>query len=445
MRSRQVLRASGRAIAKLFRRSGVEAGGGGRRWDGASVLTAPNSSILASRAPAQARAAGAAVNTPYGARIIETWASALVGKGWHTRSQHPDTETAKQLNAEFEALLRGVLLLLVRGLVRDGEAFVRIHVTATGEVTLKALSAEQIDPTIHRDLGGGARIVAGVEFDTYDQVTAYHILPEAPGTPFVSYRGAVRVPAQDILHIFDPLFPGQVRGLSWLAPVLLKLRDRDEASDAMLMQAKTAALHTGYIRDPEGNFAGFEGQANGSALNVALEPGAMRILPGHAEVSFSNPPSGLTQAIGFLRAQDREIAAGVGLTFEALTGDLTQTNYSSARVGLLEFRRRAEMLQRHLIEGQFLRPLWRRWIDLQSLSGAITATGAALDDYRAVRFVPPGWQWVDPNNEVKAEIAAIEAGLKSREEAVAGRGRDIDELDVEIARDATQTQAEQAA
>ena len=59
--------------------------------------------------------------------------------------------------------------------------------------------------------------------------------------------------------------------------------------------------------------------------------------------------------------EDREIAAGTGITFEMLTGDLGQANYSSARVGLLEFRRRAEMLQRSLIEGQFLRPLWRRW------------------------------------------------------------------------------------
>ncbi len=48
--------------------------------------------------------------------------------------------------------------------------------------------------------------------------------------------------------------------------------------------------------------------------------------------------------------------------------------------------------------------------------------------------MPPGWQWVDPQKEVNADIAAIGAGLKSREEVVAARGRDIDELDAEIAR-----------
>jgi lambda family phage portal protein len=124
------------------------------------------------------------------------------------------------------------------------------------------------------------------------------------------------------------------------------------------------------------------------------------------------------------------------MTFEALTGDLGEANYSSARVGLLEFRRRAEMLQRNLIEAQLMRPLWRRWIDLSVLAGEIAADAAQLADYRAVRFVPPGWQWVDPQNEVQADIAAIQAGLKSREEVVAGRGRDIDDLDDELARDA---------
>ncbi|WP_417607242.1 phage portal protein [Primorskyibacter flagellatus] len=352
---------------------------------------------------------------------------------------------ARALNDDFEALFLPVLTLAIRALVRDGEAFLRIHVTAGREIRLKALPAEQVDPTIHRDLGDGGRIVAGIEFDAEDEVVAYHILPEAPGTPFVTYGEAVRVPAHDVLHLFDPLFPGQVRGLSWMAPVLLKLRDRDEASDALLMQLKTASLITGYVRDPDGTFAGFEGQASSRALNVALEPGAMRILPPGADVTFSNPGQGLSQAVDFLRAQDREIAAGTGLTFEALTGDLTQTNYSSARVGLLEFRRRAEMLQKTLIEGQLLRPLWLRWITRRSLADEIDTGGDALSDFLSVRFVAPGWQWVDPRNEVEADVAAIEAGLKSREEVVAGRGRDIDELNEEIARDAGRDQKDAAA
>lgn len=437
--TRQVLRAAHRTVSKLFRRSGIEAGGGGRRWQGASTLAAPAQSTLAARGAAKARASAAYLNTPAGNRIVEAWTAALVGKGYQARSQHPDKGTARALNDDFEAMANPLLATLCRSLVRDGEAFVQILIDPDGTIRLKLIPTDQVDPSLSRDLGEGGRIIAGVEFDASERIVAYHVLPEAPGAPFTTYGPTIRIPATDMLHIFDLLFPGQVRGLSWLSPVLLKLRDRDEASDALLMQLKVASLITGFVKDLDGSGGGFEGDTDGTQLNVSLEPGAMRILPHGTEVSFSQPGQGLSQAVDFLRAQDREIAAGVGLTFEALTGDLGEANYSSARVGLLEFRRRAEMMQRNLIEAQLLRPLWRRWIEVQALSGAITATGAGLADYRAVRFVPPGWSWVDPKNEVSADIEAINAGLKSREEVVAGRGRDIDDLDEELARDAGQT------
>jgi lambda family phage portal protein len=434
--SRQIIRAAQRQITKLIR-SGIEAGGGGRRWEGASTITSPQQSTLAARGAIKARASGVYMNTPYGNRAVESWVAALVGKGYQARSQHPDATIARPLNDVFEAMINKMLPGLCRSLVRDGEAFVHLRIASDGNLRPKMVPTDQIDPSLSRDLGNGARIIAGIEFDASDEVVAYHVLPEAPGDAFTTYGPTIRVPASDMIHVFDMLFPGQVRGLSWLSPVLLKMRDRDEASDALLMQLKVSSLVTGFIEDLDGTGAGFDGQTKGGQINFSLEPGAMRLLPPNTKVSFSQPGQGLAQAVEFLRAQDREIASGVGLTFEALTGDLGEANYSSARVGLLEFRRRAEMMQRNLIEAQLLRPLWKRWIDVQVLAGLITATGADLADYRAVRFVPPGWQWVDPKSEVNADIAAIDAGLKSREEVVAGRGRDIDELDEELARDAS--------
>lgn len=431
-------------LSRIFRagqpdqkRSGIEAGGGGRRWQGAATLAAPQQSALAARGPAKARAAGQYLNAPYGNKIVESWVAAMIGKGWQARSGHPDPDTRHALNEAFEDLTASALPLIARALVRDGEAFIHMVPTDDGSLRLRVLPADQVDPSLSRELGDGARIIAGIEFDAQDEVRAYHVLREAPGSPFAVFGEPIRVPASDMLHVFDALFPGQVRGLSWLSPALLKLRDRDEASDAMLMSLKVQSLMTGFVSDPEGGAAGFDAPAG--SVNVSLEPGAMRVLPPGSDVKFSTPGQGLAQAVDFLRAQDREIAAGVGLTFEMLTGDLGEANYSSARVGLLDFRRRAEMLQRLLIERQFLRPLWRRRIEVQALAGAIPAE--ALADYLLIRFVAPGWQWVDPRNEIEGEVAAITAGLKSREEVVAARGRDIDELDEERARDAARAPA----
>jgi lambda family phage portal protein len=423
----------GRILAPMRRRQ-IEAGGGGRRWQGVPMLHNPARATDAARATTRARAAAAYVNTPQARRIVEAWTSALVGRGWQARSQHPDRATAARLNDAFEALANPVLPLVARCLVRDGEAFAHLRPTDDGGLRPEVLDPAQVDAALSRPLDNGGRIEQGVELDRDGNAVAYHVLREPPGSAWSPYE-TVRVPASDMLHIYDRQFPGQVRGLSWLAPVMLRLSDRDQLSDALVAQAKVGALLTGFIRDPEGGAAGFDQGASGGQWNVALEPGAMRILPPGADVSFTPQPQGLRDAVAFVASIDREIAAGAGLTYESLTGDLGAANYSSARVGLLDFRRRAEALQRHLIEAQVLRPLWRRWIAVQTLAGLIPADPLSQADYRVVRFVGPGFDWVDPEAQVAAEIAAIGAGLKSREEVVAARGRDIDELDEELARD----------
>jgi capsid protein len=165
-----------------------------------------------------------------------------------------------------------ILPLAARALVRDGEAFLRMRWTADGEFRVTVLPADQIDPTLTRDLGNGARIIAGIEFDAEERVTAYHVLPDAPGTPFGMIGAAVRVPARDMLHVFDPLVPGQVRGLSWLAQILLKLADFDASSDAMLMSLKVQSMMTAFIKSVDGTATGFEGTTKNAISMSALNP-----------------------------------------------------------------------------------------------------------------------------------------------------------------------------
>lgn len=423
------------ALARILRptaRRSLEAAGGGRRWQTAPMIHAPQAETLAARGTVMQRARAAVVNQPLAARTVETWTAALAGRPVQAMPQHPDAALRRRLADDFEELVNPALVQVVRGVVRDGEAFLRLVADEDGRMRLQLLPPEQIDPALSRDIGGGRRIIAGVELDASDRPVAYHALPEVPGSAFAGYFPPVRVPAADVLHLFDPLLPGQVRGLSWLAPILLKLSEHDRTSDAMLAAVKTQSLLTGFITDPTGEAGGFAADGQGGAVQASLEPGSMHVLPPGAAVSFSNPGTGLSQAAEFLKAQQREIAAGGGLTYEQVSADLSGTNYSSARVGLLEFRRRAQMLHRTLIVDQLLRPLWRRWIDAEALAGRLTAD----PDLHRVTFAPPGFDWVDPAKEVAAEVAAIEARLKSRAEVVAARGRDVADLDEEIAADA---------
>jgi lambda family phage portal protein len=119
------------------------------------------------------------------------------------------------------------------------------------------------------------------------------------------------------------------------------------------------------------------------------------------------------------------------------TGDLTQVNYSSIRAGLLEFRRRCEAIQHGVIVHQLCRPIWRAWMDQAALEGALVLPGYTRRrrEYQAAKWIPQGWQWVDPQKEFNALKLAIRAGLTSRSEAISAYGYDAEDVDREIAAD----------
>ena len=127
----------------------------------------------------------------------------------------------------------------------------------------------------------------------------------------------------------------------------------------------------------------------------------------------------------------------MGVPYTNVTGDLRQANYSSLREGKLEFRRRIEQFQHGTLVFQLCRRVWQRWIRDAVLSGALDLPGFAQDpaQYLAVKWIPPKWDWVDPLKDRKAEIEAIDAGLKSRSDVIESEGYDAEEVDRRIAAD----------
>jgi lambda family phage portal protein len=127
----------------------------------------------------------------------------------------------------------------------------------------------------------------------------------------------------------------------------------------------------------------------------------------------------------------------MGVPYTNVTGDLRQANYSSLREGKLEFRRRTEQFQHGTLIFQMCRPVWRRWLLDAVLAGGLELPGFASDPARflAVKSIPPKWDWVDPLKDRKAEIEAIEAGLKSRSDVIESEGYDAEEVDRRIAAD----------
>ena len=138
----------------------------------------------------------------------------------------------------------------------------------------------------------------------------------------------------------------------------------------------------------------------------------------------------------FLRFMVREVATGVGVSYESLSKDYSKSNYSSSRLSILDDRQAFRVLQQWVIRN-FLYPLFRQWFRQASLAGVIRIKDAASaeDEWlHACRFRPPGWQWVDPTKEIAAAIAAVQAGFTTVGDVIAQNGGGTDPEDVFKAR-----------
>jgi len=251
-------------LHRIFRRHFESAGngnGGGARWPISVSMPSPARAALAAAPITRSRANFLIGNTGIAESTVATWANSLVGDGPTVRCGHPNPTTRDVLENSvwlpaYDCIgidgsdLTAVLTLACRSLVGAGEAVLRLVTTDAGECRVQVLQPEQLDASVNRDLDGGGRIIAGVEFDRSGRIVAYWIRPN-PDFAFVTAE-VQRIDGADICHCFEKRFPGQVRGLSWLAPVATRIVELDALEDASLVKAKTSALMCGFIKSLDG-------------------------------------------------------------------------------------------------------------------------------------------------------------------------------------------------
>ena len=300
------------------------------------------------------------------------------------------------------------------------------------------------DATKNVALENGGTIKAGVEFDAIGRRRAYWMFREHPGEMVRSRNdfsvASVPVPAEKVIALFQVLRPGQVRGVPGLATVLALLHDIREADDAHLQRQKIQNLYATFEEIPANDSESVLGgeEVEDDVPEITAAAGSHVLLPPGHKITFGTPPTGNSDYEAFVRTKLRAAAAGAGVTYEQLTGDLSKVNFSSIRAGLIEFRRELEQVQHHVLIFQLCRRVWRRWFETAVLSGALTVPEAERPNMRKLLrplWQPPGFEYVDPEKDVKAAVRRIRAGLSSRVREAAKTGIDVEDLDLEIAAD----------
>ena len=424
-----------------------------------------NSTLLGGLTTIRNRARDQARNNPWCSSALDSLVANVTDPGIKPISRSEDERFRTEIrqlwdlwgeDADAAGVLSFDLLvgLSFRSMCESGEVFLRLRPRRMEDGLAVPLQVQVIEsdhcPLDHTTRApNGNKIIAGIEFDKLGRRVAYWMYPEHPGqyaTISESYNELKRVDASEIIHVYDPARPGQVRGAPKMAAILTRLKDLDEYESAELTKKKISSLFVGSIHSPAPDAdlldeeEGMDEQPN---VNWArLEPGTIMSLEPGEELSFNDPPAADSTYEPHVKMNLRAIAAGgFGVTYEQMTGDLTGVNFSSIRAGLNEFQRRARRLQRLLIH-QLCRPVWMAFLDSAVISGAIAAPGpvSQMRIWGRVEWRAPGWRYVNPQQEITANKEKIKAGLASRAGIAAEEGYDINEIDAQIAEDHARAQ-----
>ncbi|MGA2637437.1 phage portal protein [Methylocella sp.] len=410
---------------------------GGRRGKGWSTVPSINADVLAARGMGPGRARYAAYNQPLIASCISAFVSNMIGPGIRIVPATGDADLDKILSQSFEdktdtidffgrQTFYGLQSTLATRYFVDGES-IALMVNESDDFKIKIVDQSQVDNTANIQQEDGGIAIAGVVLDPTGRPKAYDFYRNyIAGLPLLQNLERVRIPAEDVLHFFRVETAGQVRGLSHLSASLLRAKEHDGYCDAQLLRMRTGAMLCGFVTDADGTLLQ---DAPGEA---SLEPGTIqRLKPGESYTQNEATKIG-AEVNDHEKSVIREICAGAGVPSFMVTFDLSEVNFSSARVGILEFRKKIAAHQ-DAFAFSVLRPVWRRFVTTEILSGRLDAP--LNEDTLRHRCISPKQEWLQPDKDVAAEATAIAAGLMSRKEAVAARGWDIETIDAEFAAD----------
>lgn len=333
--------------------------------------------------------------------------------------------------------LRQVEDLLVRHLVTDGEFFAAVFYGRQYKhgMALQILEPDLLNERLNTKAENGNQIVMGIEFNGNRRPVAYYFKQSRP-YPAVypaasTLRDHIRIPAEQVFHVYDADRALQSRGISWFAPSMERLRVLSAYEDATLTKARAAALTGGYFKENGGEYTGQEQDENGNAI-MPLEPGEWIKLPAGVEPVPVDPDFPAAAHESFVKGTLRGIASGLGVSYPSLAADLADVNYSSIRAGIVEERDFWRYVQEMVVE-RFLRRLYSLWLSSAQLVGTIPLPASKYEKFNRPVFTGRRWQWVDPQKDVEAELAAINAKIRTRTQIAAERGENVEETFREIA------------
>jgi lambda family phage portal protein len=392
--------------------------------------TGPNGDIIPSLAVLRNRARHVYQNDAHARSAVNARVRGIVGTGLvprfgrMVRGEFISDERLDALFAEWGRVCYvgsdldfwGLCDLIERTRTLSGEVLVRARARSLTDgypvpLQLEVLECDQLDDT--RDgitSTSGGQSVAGVEFDAIGRRSGYWILRQHPAETFSFTLGqgqeSVLVPYSRVAHYYLSDRPGQVRGVPDLAAILeaiqylgdlqlakmLKLR-----AESSIVAAATAESRDALFGDPADttDLAGESVEVDnvGVASVIKLRQGE--------ELTFAQQTAS-PDYVAILQDQQRRLAAGMGLTFEKLTGNLSTVNYSSYRAGVVDFEESCRAHRENVLIPMCLDRIVQWFVEAAGMAGKIAEPSVVE------------WQWSRPIRKLDKDDADIYTSLLER-------------------------------
>lgn len=242
---------------------------------------------------------------------------------------------------------------------------------------------------------------------------------------------SVYVDAKDVIFYFSKRRPSQIREMSDLSPTVTRIRDANEFMTAVSVKERIAACLAVFIKKVHPSTPGYgrDGVTSGSDRKVSYDgktiaPGMIREMNPGDDVCVVNPNGQSTDAATYIKLMQRMIGAGQGLSYEATSRDMSETNYASARQGMIEdgltYDDEKELLMEVMDE------IYETFVISCVLAGVVEAKDFWTDKDRYLNHV---WtaapkKWIDPAKEATANKIALNTGQKTFQQIAAENGRD---------------------
>lgn len=448
------------AFRRLAFRSAFEIASSGRAYDAAKTGrrtdgwitggSSANSEIGLAASRIRDRVRDLVRNNPYASVVPRRLAAKVWGTGIVPRLRigeidDPRRAVARDLWARFvensdpegQLDFNGQMNLLTRTVFEGGEALLRYYPRPFSwrmavPLQVQVLEGDYIDSTKNIALESGGVIIQGIEYDANGRRVAYWLFNEHPGDTVTAFtkRGffSERVPADQVRHIFEPLRAGQARGVSIFAPVVLKLRDVDDYDDAELMRKKIASCFAAFVTKPNAATSPLASSTTTTVDGKRVEnvrPGMIQYLNPGEDVEFGSPPN-TDGYIEYMKMQLHAIAAGTGTTYAMLSGDLKDVNFSSTRVGQIDFDEQVDQWQWLMMIPQACAPTWRRVGEIAAMRGLRETT-----DPWTPTWSTPKRRFIDPKNDIAASSDEVRNGKRNPFDLMAEDGEDPEEMVLE--------------